>query len=118
LGLRLIDLGIGLTLGAGAVHVAHQADYGEPVIVLAAVRAARVHAAETLADGVLAGPVVARERFVDDDDGGSLGCIALVEKAAAQQRNAEGLEVVAGYLVPFERAPLLHRLSRMPLNLA
>src|SRR5436190_1784816 len=51
---------------------------------------------ETLAEGVLIGEVLARHRLIDHSDRGRALGVGVGEKAAAQQRDAEGLVEARG----------------------
>src|SRR5262245_13405119 len=55
---------------------------------------------QTLSDRVFSGKEAARERLVDHDSGGALRRIAFAERAAFQQRNADGVEVIWGDGLP------------------
>ena len=57
------------------------------------------------ADGALVGPKLARHRFIDDRDLGSLGAIACVEAPTLQERDTQCLKVVRA-----------HRLVEIQLN--
>src|SRR5207245_10414325 len=66
-------------------HVAHHAHDGAPR--LAAVRG------EAPADGIALAPVLARQPLVDDDDTLPVALVALFESAAAQEGDAQRVEV-------------------------
>ncbi len=55
--------------------------------------ALRIILAHDFSDGIFAGPQSAREGFVDDDNFGGIGGIALGEIAAGAQRNSHGVEI-------------------------
>src|SRR3984957_20754955 len=87
---RYVDLLPGIGVWRGQLRVSHFSGDGYPGIE--GFLSADVDA---FADGVLMRPVVFGDRMIDDDHYLVIGAVRISEIAAADQRGANGLEVVA-----------------------
>ncbi len=117
LGLRHVDGDPRRVLDLVVPDVAHHADHGTVDADLLAAVAVGVLALERhpFADRVLAGPELLRHRLVDDADQRRALPVGFAEAAAAQQRDAEGSEVVRRHHVEEHRLEVL-RLRRHPFR--
>ena len=56
---------------------------------------------DLLANGVFAGKIFLRERFIDDDRSRAVGAIILSEGASAQHRHSHHTKIIGRYVVYF-----------------
>src|SRR5713101_6180568 len=82
---------LGWRIGAVFMHVTYNADNGQQAEVA-------IHVSEFngVADGILAGPALAREGCADDRNVRRIGAVTLVKHSSVQERNSEGLEISVG----------------------